>query len=148
MMRQTGMHLAHKDRDLLVSYRKNGVHHAREVNRAHILAALDGDVPEAQIMAVLGVGRTTIWRTREAYLRGGVEIALHDCERSGKPPQYNTDVAAQVTALACSEPPAGACRWTVELLSKTVQSQPGAGSISRETVRRMLKKTASSPGVR
>jgi transposase len=145
-MRQTELHLAHKDRELIVEYRNRGVRHAREVNRAHILAALDGDVPEAQIMAVLGIGRATIWRTRAAYLQGGATHALRDCPRPGKPRQYDTDVEAKVTALACSEPPPGACRWTLESLSKAVQSQPGVGGISRETVRRMLKKTASNPG--
>ena len=67
-MRQTELHLTDKDRELIESYRVKGFRHAREVNRAHILYALDREIPEAQIMAVLGVGRTAIWRTRSAYL--------------------------------------------------------------------------------
>jgi hypothetical protein len=45
---------------------------ARELNRAHILASLDRKIPERQIMEVLGVGRTAIWRTRAAYLERGL----------------------------------------------------------------------------
>jgi hypothetical protein len=97
-------------------------------------------------MAVLGVGRMVIWRTRTAYLEGGAEYALRDVARSGKPPQYGTDVEAQISALACSEPPLGARRWTIALLEQAAQAQAGIGPISRETVRRLLKKTASSRG--
>lgn len=145
-MRQTELHLTDKDRELIESYRVKGLHHAREVNRAHVLSALDRGIPEAQIMAVLGVGRTVIWRTRSAYLEGGAEYALHDVARPGKPRQYDTDVEAQISALACSAPPAGARRWTIALLEQAAQAQAGIGPISRETVRRLLKKTASSRG--
>ena len=145
-MRQTELRLTKRDRELIESYRAKGLHPAREVNRAHILSALDRGITEAQIMAVLGVGRTAIWRTRSAYLEAGIEYALCDVARSGKPRQYDTDVEAQITALACSEPPEGAKHWTLELLAQAAQEQADVGSISRETIRRLLKKTASSPG--
>ena len=145
-MRQTELHLTDKDRELIESYRASGSHHAREVNRAHVLSALDRGIPETQIMAVLGIGRTAIWRTRAAYLEGGAEHALHDLPRPGKPRRYDTDIEARISALACSEPPAGARRWTLELLEQVAQAQAGIGPISRETVRRLLKKTASSRG--
>lgn len=145
-MRQTELHLTDKDRELIESCRASGLHHAREVNRAHVLSALDRGIPEAQIMAVLGIGRTAIWRTRAAYLEGGAEHALHDLPRPGKPRRYDTNIEARISALACSEPPAGAKRWTLELLEQAAQAQAGIGPISRETVRRLLKKTASSRG--
>ena len=145
-MRQTEMHLTDGDRELIESYRVKGLHHAREITRAHVLSALDRGVPEAQIMAVLGVGRTVIWRTRAAYLEGGADYALRDVARPGKPRRYGTDIEAQISALACSEPPAGTKRWTISLLEKAAQAQEGVGPISRETVRRLLKKTASSRG--
>lgn len=145
-MRRTELHLSDEDRELIESYRAKGLHHAREVNRAHVLSALDRGVPESQIMAVLGIGRTVIWRTRAAYLDGGTEYALHDVARPGKPRQYDADVEAQISALACSEPPAGAKRWTLELLEQAARALAGVGPISRETIRRSLKKTASSHG--
>jgi hypothetical protein len=147
-MRQTDLRLSNKDRSTLKECRSKGLRNAREVNRAHILAALDGKVPEAVICQVLGVGRTAIWRTRSAYLEGGLEHALRDEARPGKPRRYETDVEAEVTALACSKPPAGAKRWTLILLEREARERPGMQDISRETIRRLLKKTASSPGAK
>ena len=145
-MRQTELKLSKEDRSVLEGIRSKGLHQAREVNRAHVLSCLDRDIPEAQIMAVLGVGRTAVWRTRAAYLQGGLELAVFDVERSGRPRQYDTNAEAHVTALACSAPPAGRQRWTMVELERAARQEPGMQSVSRETVRRMLKKTISSPG--
>ena len=146
-MRQTELKLRQKDRQTLEEFRSKGNHMARELNRAHILAALDRKIPESQIREVLGVGRTAIWRTRGAYLGGGLAFALQDVPRPGKPKRYRTDEEAQVAALACSDPPAGAERWTVALLTEAARSHPNMVEISRETIRRFLKKTASNRGV-
>jgi transposase len=145
-MRQTELHLTEEDRAVVDEIRSKGLHQSREVNRAHVLSALDRGVSEAQIMAVLGMGRTAVWRTRAAYLQGGVELAVFDVSRSGRPRQYDTDDEARVTALACSAPPAGRQRWTMVELERAARQEPGMSSVSRETVRRMLKKTTSSPG--
>ena len=147
-MRQTELKLSQKDRRTLEEFRSKGNHMARELNRAHILAALDRKIPENQIREVLGVGRTAIWRTRGAYLDGGLEFALQDVPRPGKPKRYRTDEEAEVAALACSAPPAGAARWTVALLTAAARTHPTMRAISRETIRRFLKKTASNPGAR
>ena len=145
-MRQTELHLTAEDRELIDTYRTKGLHHAREVNRAHVLAALDRGIPESQIMAVLDIGRTAIWRTRAAYLEGGAAYAVRDLARPGKPRQYDANVEAQISALACSAAPEGAKRWTLELLEQAAHGIAGVGPISRETIRRLLKKTASSRG--
>jgi hypothetical protein len=145
-MRQTELRLNRRERRIVDEFRSKGLHRAREFNRAHILAALDRNLPEQQIMEVLKVGRTALWRTRTAYLEGGLEFALHDEARPGKPKQYRADCEAQVTALACSTPPTGAQRWTVALLTEAARRQTPMKGISRETIRRILKKTSSNPG--
>lgn len=145
-MRQTELILTKQDRKVVDAFRSKGAHMAREFNRAHILAALDRKVAEHEIMAVLGVGRTAIWRTRAAYLEGGLALALHDVARPGQPKRYGTDQEAEVTALACSDPPQGAKRWTVALLTQAARRRPPMRKISRESIRRMLKKTTSNPG--
>ena len=145
-MRQTELHLTDEDRSVIDEIRGKGIHHSREVNRAHALSCLDRGIPEAQIMEVLGIGRTALWRTRLAYLQGGVDLAVFDVARSGRPPQYDTDAEARVTALACSAPPAGRQRWTLVELERAARQESGLGTVSRETVRRMLKKTISNPG--
>jgi hypothetical protein len=145
-MRQTELKLNKRERRTVDEFRSKGLHMAREFNRAHILAALDSRLPEQQIMAILNVGRTAIWRTRSAYLEGGVDFALHDEARPGKPKRYQAPAEAQVTALACSDPPSGAQRWTVVLLTEAARRHPQMKTISRETIRRILKKTSSNPG--
>ena len=97
-------------------------------------------------LAVLGIGRTALWRTRAAYLQGGIDLAVFDVARSGRPRQYDTDAEARVTALACSPAPEGRQRWTMVELERAARQEPGLDTVSRETVRRMLKKTTSSPG--
>ncbi len=139
-MRQTELRLNKRDRQVVAEFRSTGLHMARELNRAHILAALDHKVPERQIMQVLNVGRTAVWRTRAAYLKSGLAFALHDEPRPGKPKRYEADARAQVTALACAPPPPGAKRWTVALLTHAARRHPQMRSISRETVRRILKR--------
>ncbi len=145
-MRQTELHLSDEDRIAVEEMRSKGLHRSREVNRAHMLAALDRGVPQAQVLAVLGVGRTALWRTRAAYLQGGLDLAVFDVSRPGRPRRYDTATEAKVTALACSAPPQGRKRWTVVELERAARREPGLEELSRETVRRMLKKTASSPG--
>lgn len=146
-MRQTELNLSEEDRSVIEGIRSKGLHQAREVNRAHVLSCLDRGIPEGQIMAVLGIGRTAVWRARAAYLQGGLELAVFDVERSGRPRQYDTNAEARVTALACSAPPKGRQRWTMVELERAARQEPGMGTVSRETVRRMLKKTISNPGV-
>jgi transposase len=128
--------------------RAKGRHSAREVNRAHILLALDQRIPEATITSVLGVSRSVVWRTRSAYGEKGLAYALHDVARPGPPRKYGTDQQAEIVALACSEPPAGAKRWTLRLLVQAARERPKLGGITPESVRQFLKKTAASPGAK
>ena len=145
-MRQTELVLTEEDRVRIGEICAKGTRQVRELNRAHVLAALYRNASEAAIMQVLGIKRKMIWRTRAAYLDGGLELALKDLPRPGKPRVYETDVEAEVTALACSAPPAGAKRWTLLLLEAAARARPQTKGISRETIRRLLKKTASNPG--
>ncbi len=147
-MRQTSLQLKAGDRRVLETFRAKGLHRSREINRAHILLALDGNVSEATIMTVLGVGRTAIWRTRSAYVEKGLDYALQDVARGGAPRAYQTDHEAQVVALACSQVPAGAKRWTIRLLTQAARRESGMKKISRESVRRFLKKTSANPGAK
>ena len=147
-MRQTKLVLTPEDRERLHIFRSKGLHHAREINRAHILLALDRNIPEATIQIMLGVGRTALWRTRSAYCERGLDYALHDVARPGAPRDYQTDQEAKVVALACSQPPEGAKRWTVRLLTDAARKEGGRKHISRESIRRFLKKTSVSLGAK
>ena len=139
-MRQTELVLTDEDRLRVTDICSKGTRQVRELNRAHVLGALDRGASEASIMEVLGVGRKMIWRTRAAYLDGGLQLALTDLPRPGKPRLYETEVEAEVAALACSAPPAGAKRWTLLRLEAEARQRPQMEGISRETIRRLLKK--------
>jgi len=147
-MRQTTLVLKPEDREKLQIFRSKGLHHAREVNRAHILLALDRRVPETAIQSMLGVGRTAIWRTRSAYCERGLDFALYDAPRPGAPRDYQTDQETKVVALVCSQPPQGAKRWTLRLLTQAARKESGMKHISRESIRRFLKKTSVSLGAK
>jgi transposase len=141
-MRRIPVELNSADRRAVDALRSRGSHLAREVNRAHILAALARGLSDEQIGQVLGVSRMVIWRTRSAYQERGLDYALHDAARGGAPRRYPTGREAEVVALACEQPPAGAKRWTVKLLTAAARQRPELGQVSRETIRRWLKKTS------
>ncbi|MDE2298627.1 MAG: helix-turn-helix domain-containing protein [Burkholderiales bacterium] len=142
---QAELHLTDDDRSLIDAIRSKRLRRSRDVNRAHVLSCLDRGIPEAQIMAVLGIGRTAVWRARAAYLQGGVDLAVFDLARSGRPRLYDTDAEARVTALACTTPPKGKQRWTIVELERAARREQRLRSVSRETVQRVLKKTTSRP---
>lgn len=141
-MRQTELCLSAVDKRAAESIRSKGARSVREVNRAHVLVALDEGIPEAHIMAVLGVGRMMLWRTRTAYNDGGLDLAVHDIARRGRPQKYGAKAETLVCALACSQAPVGSSRWTLDLLLEAARKEPELSGISRATIRRALKKTA------
>jgi len=141
-MRPIAVQLSETDRRTLQTFRTKGLHHARELVRAHILAASDQGVPDAYIQQVLGVSRMVIWRTRSACQERGVAYALVDAPRPGAPRHYQAAQEAEVVALACSQPPEGRKRWTLKLLTEAARQRSGLHEVSIETIRRFLKKTS------
>ena len=147
-MRQTTLILKPEDREKLQIFRSKGLRHARELNRAHILLALDRKIPEAAIQTLLGVGRTAIWRTRSAYCERGLDYALYDVARPGAPRDYQTDQEAKVAALACAQPPPGAKRWTLRLLTQAARKESGHEEDQPGEHPAFSKKTSASPGAK
>ena len=147
-MKSNRINLASGDRRYLEALRTKGQHLAREVTRAHILLALEQGVSTLQIQQVLGVSRMVIWRTQSAYREKGLDYALYDVARSGQPAKYGPDQEAEVVALACSQPPEGAARWTVRSLTIAARHRPKLEGINRESLRQMLKKTSVNLGAK
>jgi transposase len=136
------------DKRFLEGFRGKGQHSARETTRAHILLSLAAGVPTVQIQKVLGVSRMVIWRTQSAYLDKGLDYALYDAARPGQPAKYGTDQEAEVVALACSQPPEGASRWTIRLLTIAAGHRPKLTDVNRESIRQILKKTSVNLGAK
>src|SRR5438876_9273486 len=133
-MKPNQIKLPSGDKRFLEGFRSKGQHSARETTRAHILLALEAQVPTAQIQEVLGVSRMVIWRTQSAYREKGLDYALYDAVRPGQPAKYSTDQEAEVVALACSQPPEGAARWTIRLLTIVARQRPKLGRVTRESI--------------
>jgi len=147
-MTSTFIRLSRAEQRKLKDFCAQGEHLAREVTRAHILSALHRAATIASIQQILGVSRMVIWRTRTAYEEGGLDYALQDAPRVGRPARYGADQETEVVALACSQPPAGAARWTVRLLTAEARKRPQLRTVNRESVRLFLKKTSVNPDAR
>jgi transposase len=101
------------------------------------------------IEQALGVSETTICHVRKNYHRGepaDILAFIKDKPRSGRPLQFDSRVEAKVSLIACSSPPAGSARWTLQLMADKLVKLEVVDTISHESVRQLLKKTNSSPG--
>jgi putative transposase len=140
------INLTDDERQQLLDLVKKGRASARKLNRAHILLqAHDGAADEA-IAASLHVGRATVERIRKRFVEGNLARALNEDHRAGPAPKLDDKQAAWLIATACSTPPDGRDRWTMQLLADEMVRLQQVASISDETVRRTLKKTRSSRG--
>jgi hypothetical protein len=96
---------------------------------------------------VLKVGMRTIDRVKKKFVELGLEASL---ERRPTSRIYERvadgDVEAHLIALSCGKPPAGYAKWSLRLLADKMIQLNYVEDISYETVRRILKKTNSSPG--
>lgn len=93
------------------------------------------------------MGHATVERTRQRFVEAGLG-ALNERPRPGKKPLLDEKAEARLIAEACSSAPAGRESWTLQLLADRVVQLSLVESCSRDTVRRVLKKTKSSRGKR
>jgi putative transposase len=135
-----------RDREDLNRYLRRGKSSARSLTRARILLLADEGHSDKEIVEALKVSRTTVNRIRKRYCEGSLESALHEKTRSGAPPKIDGRVEAQLTLLACSEPPEGRSKWTLRLLADKLVELEVVDSISHMSVHRLLKKTRSNRG--
>jgi putative transposase len=87
-----------------------------------------------------------VHRARQRFVEEGLRAALNEQPRPGKTPVLTGKQEAFIVALACSTPPEGRCRWTMQLLAERLVELKQIEEISHDTVRRVLKKTISSRG--
>lgn len=132
--------LSAEERESLRQLVRRGKPSARKVTRARILLlASDGSTDE-QIVAALTTGFATVERTRKRFVEEGLGC-LNERPRRGQAPKLSGKQEAHLIAIACSTPPVGRARWTLQLLADKVVELKFASSIARETVRQVLKKT-------
>ena len=130
--------LTQYERDELGTLLSGGHQAARRLKRAQILLAADAGVGDEEIAASIGVGGSTVYRTKRRFVEGNLERALSEEPRPGVERKLTGKEEALLVATACSNPPAGRARWTLELLAGEMVKLTAHESLSRETVRRRL----------
>ena len=144
------IHLSDLQRQHLDNLIRAGTAPARAQSRARILLLSDRSQGECRtdqaIADALRCSRGTIGNVRRRFLDQGLEAALTEKPPPGQAPKITGDIEAQLTVLACSDPPQGKARWTVRLLADKLVELGWLESISHVAVHQRLKKTSSSPG--
>ena len=137
--------LTQYERDELGALLSAGKHPARKLKRAQILLAADAGVGDDDVAASVGVGGSTVYRTKQRFVEGNLERALSEEPRPGADRKLTGQEEALLGATACSNPPAGRARWTLELLADELVKLTVHESLSRETVRRRLAENDLKP---
>jgi transposase len=136
-------------RQRLRSMVRTGRESARKLTRARVLLKADEGRTDGEIAGAVDTSRGTAERVRRRFCVGGLDAALSDRPQPPRPHKRKIDgeAEARLVTLACSTPPDGRESWTLELLAdRMVRLRYVEGTVSGQTVRRVLKKTRSSRG--
>lgn len=147
MRQKYGIQLKKRERNWLEKIVRSGRHSARPITRCRILLLADRNSKgksDSEIVEALGVCLATVHNIRRRFCQGGIS-SIQDKPRPGQPPKFQGKPAAAITALACSTPPEGRTRWTLELLADRAVELKIVDSICPQSVLNILKKTKSNP---
>jgi hypothetical protein len=139
--------LSDKERDRLRSVVKKLKGSSQKVRRAQVLLAADADGPnwtDQQIAEAYSCRTKTVENIRQRLVEQGFEVALNGKKRKTPPRRKALDgeQEARVIALRLGSPPKGFANWSLRLLAEQVVELGIADSVSHETLRKTLKKTA------
>ena len=137
--------LSQAEREQLVALLAGGKHAARKLKRAQILLAANAGASDETIVSAVAVSGSTVYRTKRRFVLGNLEAALSEEPRPGAGRKLCGREEALLVATACSAPPAGRARWTLELLADEMVKLTEHADLSRETVRRRLAENELKP---
>jgi transposase len=144
------VHLSKEDRQELETLIHSGESSARTQTRARILLLTDESQKKKkgtkEISSALLCSMPTVTNIRKKFSEGGIQNALYDKPRPGAVPKITGEIEAQLTMLACSAPPEGRARWTLQLLADKLVELKLVDSISDVAVMHRLKKMNLSLG--
>ena len=142
-MKKQHLKLTEPDKKYLTELLSKGQAKARVVRRAAGLLQLDQGATFQNVASILGVNYYTVSIWRNKYVENGLDF-LTDQQRTGRPIKFDGEQRAKLTALACSETPAGRAKWSLQLLADKAVELEFCESISPSKVREVLKKMNSS----
>ena len=95
-----------------------------------------------EVMKKRGVSQNVVIYTRQRFDEQGLESAIFRKKRNTPPvaPKVTGEVEAHIIACACSNPPEGCARWSMQMIADKIVLNGVIESISDETVRLVLKK--------
>jgi hypothetical protein len=139
--------LSEEEREQLTDIVRKFKGTSQKVRRAQILLKADADGPawtDQQIADAYGCRRQTVENVRQCLVERGFEAALEGAKRANPPTPKLLDgqQEAKIIAMRLGEPPAGYANWSLRLLARRVVELEIVASVSHETLRRALKKTA------
>lgn len=140
-MKKEHVKLNDADQAALMTLLAKGSLKVKAFKRATALLELDRGKTLQEVAATLGVDYNTVANWRDNYNEDGLKC-LADKPRSGRPIVVDGKQRAQITALACSQAPAGHARWGLRLLADKVVESGYCDSISHTQVGNILKKTS------
>jgi transposase len=150
MARKYVVRLESEEREVLELLVKKGKTQAYRIKHANVLLVVDADGPDwsdEEAADAFGCHVNTVANVRQRFVEQGLEAALE--RKKQKSPSreriLDGEKEARLIALACSAPPKGRSKWTLQLLADKLVALKVVESISDQTVRRTLKKTSSSP---
>lgn len=136
-----------EERQVLREIVKKQLGSAAKVRRAQMLLKADVDGPawiDARIADAFDSRTRTVEKLRERFVTDGFESTVQG-RAPEKPPTdklLNGKQEAKVIAMRLGPPPKGYANWTLRLLARKLVELEIVESISHETVRKTLKKTA------
>ena len=139
--------LTDAEREMLQDVIKRLKGSAQKVRRAQILLKADADGPswtDQRIAEAFGCRRQNVENVRQRLVTEGFDVALNgkQPDMPTRTPLLDGQQQAKVIALRLGPPPKGFANWSLRLLAEKVVELSIVESISHETVRRTLKKTA------
>ena len=140
--------LTKEEKQLLNNVINKGRHSAEKRKRAQALLLADQDFTDDMIADRSGLSRRGLEQLRQRFVEEGFEITFEGKSRGHKPKSLSGADEARLIALVCSHKPEGRTRWTLRLLADTWKTlaYTETKTISRETIRRTLKKTSLNLG--
>jgi transposase len=137
--------LSSEERAELAALVKGGKAAVRRIKRAQILLATDAGSTDEEVATNVGVGTSTVYRTKQRFIEEGLERALAEAPRPKPPRKLTAQDEAMLVAVACSKPPKGRANWTLQLLADEMVRLTVHERISDETVRRRLAELDLKP---
>jgi transposase len=137
--------LSQAERDELQALLSGGKHAVRKIKRAQVLLAADAGASDEEIETSVGVGGSTVYRTKRRFVLGNLDLALREEPRPGAERKLSGKEEALLVATACSSPPEGRARWTLDLLAGEMVRLTEHDNISRDTIRRRLTENELKP---